>query len=143
MGKIHIRVFFCHLRRSLHITPAGGEDDVASLINTFLNCLSGSLCITVIDIDLADDLVIVQSQILLHSLNTQIMRVRIAAAICRIRQMNNPYLDLLLWNPCSLCCCAAAAFRLHHLRSPIATPCLISDVCSIIVHFSGISAACQ
>ena len=143
VGKIHIRIFFRHLCRSLHISPAGGEDDVASLVDTFLNGLSCRLGIAVVDIDLTYDLIIGQSQILLHTLNTQIMSISVATALHRIRQMQYSYLDLLLWNPCSLCCCAAAAFRLHHLRSPIATSCLISDVCSIIVHFSGTTTACQ
>jgi len=34
------------------------EDDITAFINTFLNCLSGLLRITVIDINLADDLII-------------------------------------------------------------------------------------
>ena len=58
VGKIHIRIFFRHLCRSLHISPAGGEDDVASIVDTFLNGLSGRLGIAVVDIDLTYDLII-------------------------------------------------------------------------------------
>ena len=84
MGKINIRIFLRHLRCRLHVTPAGRKDNVTALVDTFLNRLLCRILIGIWDIDFPHNLIVGKSEVLLHSLNSQIMRVRVSASFCRV-----------------------------------------------------------
>ena len=56
MRKIYIRIFFCHISRSLHISPASSKYYVTSCINAFLNRFSCCSLISIADIILSYNL---------------------------------------------------------------------------------------
>ena len=95
MGKVHVRILFGHLGGGLHVAPACGENDLASIVNAFFDRFLRSGSITVV-YDLAFNLVGIQAEILLHSLDTKVVCVGIAASLRRIGDVEYAYFYIIL-----------------------------------------------
>lgn len=88
MGKIYVRILFRHLCGCFHISPACGKDHLTSVVDTFFYGFLRCGSVAVIH-DLAFNLIRIQTEIFLHSLNSEVVSIGIAASFGWIRNIEN------------------------------------------------------
>ena len=90
----HIGIFRSQSLAGIHVTPGGGEDDIAAFLDALGHCIFNRGAVGVVDIVLADNLIIAQAESLLHSDNALIMRVAVAGTGGRVTDVNHADLDV-------------------------------------------------
>ena len=98
VGKDDVRMCCSELLHCIHIAIAGAEDNVAAFLDAFGDRGFDRGLVLIVDVILADDLVVSQAKLILHLYDPLIMRVGIASRILRISDVDYADLDLILCN---------------------------------------------
>ena len=89
MRKNNFRELVRQRFTGIHESPACCENHVASVFNALSDCVFDCCRVRVVNVILADNLRILKTQILLHSLNAKVMGVGISAALCGVCDVDN------------------------------------------------------
>ena len=98
VGEDDLRILRSELLHCIHIAVACAKDDIAALFYTFPNGSFNRFFILVVNVILANNLVVLQAERFLHVHNSLVMRVGVAGGVLRISNVDNADFDLPFCN---------------------------------------------